>query len=288
MVDWGRENVMAHFLKKDNLGLVTCRQSSSDTWMHSFITNKIVDDSMVSNKTKERGYCFPLYLYSNSTQPNLLIQETRKSNIPKDFIIIFSRTILLKFVPEGIGDLEKTFGPESVFYYAYAIFHSPTYRLRYAEQLKIDFPRLPLTSDKELFKKLVAKGNELVNLHLLGENPFDKSKTIFDDYKEWHTQAVTEKRQEIDWKVIDVRYDEKNRRVYINEGQYFTGIDKEVWQFLIGGYQVCEKWLKDRKKAERSLSADDLKHYMKIIVAIRETIRIMKEIDKLITKWPVE
>ena len=74
----------------------------------------------------------------------------------------------------------------------------------------------------------------------------------------------------------------------MNKGQYFEGVEKEVWEFMIGGYQICEKWLKDRKKAERALSTDDLKHYMKVIVALRETIRVMKEIDQAIPSWPLE
>ena len=194
----------------------------------------------------------------------------------------------LNFIKHGKGDLIRTIGPEDVFYYMYAIFHSPTYRTRYAEQLKIDFPRLPLTSSKELFKTLVAKGNELVNLHLLGENPFDKAKTIFDEPEKWDVKIGGLKLEILeDWKVTEVRYEEKGKRVYVNPGQYFEGIEKEVWDFMIGGYQVCEKWLKDRKKAERKLNTDDLKHYMKIVVSIRETIRIMKEIDEVIPKWPL-
>jgi len=289
MVDWGREKVMTHLLKENNLGLVTCRQSSSNTWMHAFITNRLVDDSMVSNKTKERGYCLPLYIHSESTQPNLLAQESRKPNLSSDFIKKCFEKLGFKFISEGRGDLEKTFGPESVFYYAYAIFHSPTYRSRYAEQLKIDFPRLPLTSDKKLFAQLVALGNELVNLHLLGENPFDKSKTIFDETEKWGVKIGGEKPVNCkDWQVTDVRYEENNNRIYVNPGQYFEGVAREVWEFMIGGYQVCDKWLKERKKAERCLSLDDLKHYMKIIIAMRETIRIMNEIDKIIPKWPME
>jgi hypothetical protein len=136
---------------------------------------------------------------------------------------------------------------------------------------------------------LVAKGNELVNLHLLGENPFDKSKTIFDDSDKWGVSLGGEKPESLeDWKVTEVKYSAKDQRVYVNPGQYFEGVGKEVWEFMIGGYQVCEKWLKDRKKAERCLSLDDLKHYMKIVVSLRETVRIMKEIDQLVPNWPLK
>jgi predicted helicase len=174
-------------------------------------------------------------------------------------------------VEDGTGDLEETFGPEDIFNYAYAVFHSPTYRSRYAEFLKIDFPRLPLTSDKGLFRALVAKGAELVSLHLM-ESP--KLNNLITKY------PVVGPNQ-----VETVRYDEANQRVYINKSQYFAGISPEVWNFHIGGYQVCQKWLKARKG--RTLSYDDLTHYQKIIVALKETIRLMEEIDALIPGWPV-
>ncbi|MFA6458253.1 MAG: type ISP restriction/modification enzyme [Patescibacteria group bacterium] len=201
---------------------------------------------------------------------------------------------LMCSVPHGskspqIRPSDRYFDAEDVFYYTYAVFHSPAYRARYAEQLKIDFPRLPLTSNSRLFKHLVVNGRQLVNLHLLGKNPFDSSPTIFDDTSKWGVKAEDEAPVGTDdWKVTKVEYDPQKQRVYVNAGQYFDGIEKEVWEFMIGGYQVLEKWLKDRKKAERCLSVDDLKHYMKIVVSLRETRRIMQEIDHLIKKWPME
>ena len=84
-----------------------------------------------------------------------------------------------------------------------------------------------------------------------------------------------------------VTYDEKTQRVYINKEQYFVGVPPEVWEFHIGGYQVCHKWLKDHQKAHRTLTYDDLAHYQKIVIALKESIRLMAEIDKLIPGWPV-
>ncbi|MBU1164627.1 N-6 DNA methylase [Patescibacteria group bacterium] len=290
---WGMSHpIMKNFIVDDNnnVGIILCRQVNED-FSHIFIANKLVESSYISNKTKEINNIFPLYIYDdkNSQQASLLSKVgVRVPNLSSNFIKKFSSKLKLNFVSDGKGDLKKIFGPEDIFYYSYAIFHCPTYRSRYAEQLKIDFPRLPLISDKRLFKILGIKGNELVNLHLLGENPFDKSKTIFDSPSKWNVKIGGEKSDNIDdWEVTEVRYNEKEKRVYINKAKYFEGIEKEVWEFMIGGYQVCEKWLKDRKKAERSIK-DELKHYMKIIVSIRETIRIMKEIDKLIPKWPME
>lgn len=171
----------------------------------------------------------------------------------------------LEFLPEGCGDLEKTFAPEDVFAYAYAVFHSPTYRKRYAEFLKIDFPRLPLTSNKELFRKLVALGGELVKIHLLE--------------KDLPNIAVYP--ADGDDKIENIRFEETadgTGKVWINKSQYFEDVPLEVWNFHIGGYQVCQKWLKDRK--DRILNFDDLMHYKKIVAALAETIRLMNEIDE--------
>ncbi len=295
-VAYPRAEVMTH-MRRDNLSLLSCRQLAVDGFQHTFVSKDISERCTVSIKTKEVGYVFPLYLYPEkgeslfvgavgnipaARQPNIDLTIARKiaSNIGAVYYPIAE-------YPTKEGDTRLT--PEEIFYYAYAVFHSPTYRARYAEQLKIDFPRLPLTSDKELFAKLVRFGNELVNLHLLGENPLDKVKTIFDTPEKWEVKIGGTKSEDFeDWKVTEVRYDEKESRVYVNKGQYFEGVEKEVWQFMVGGYQVCEKWLKDRKKAERSLSIDDLKHYMKIVISLRETIRIMSEIDKAIPKWPIQ
>lgn len=137
---------------------------------------------------------------------------------------------------------------------------------------------MPSTSDKKLFAKLAEKGRELVSLHLI-ESP-----------KLSH--FITKYEQPGDHEVKKVHYTEanpkagiKSGRVYINDAQYFEGIPKEVWDFYIGGYQVCEKWLKDRKG--RKLSSDDIDHYQKIVVALNETIRIMAEIDAIIPGWPL-
>lgn len=288
-----RTEIMKHMMNYNNLGLITMKQLVLEgNYNHFGVSNSPIDErTFLSNRGGT--YIFPLYTYHNNPSQLTLLGVgggiVSESNFTDNFIREFSKILVLEYQDNARGNLEQTFGTEDIFYYAYAIFYSPTYRSRYAEQLKIDFPRLPLTSDRELFKKLVQKGNELVNLHLLGENPFDKLKTIFDDTSKWHVKIGGEKPENIeDWKVTEVRYDEKTKRVYVNPNQYFEGIEKEVWEFMIGGYQVLDKWLKDRKKAERVLSPDDSTHYMKIVVSLRETMRIMQEVDKAIPSWPME
>lgn len=163
--------------------------------------------------------------------------------------------------------------PEDIFHYAYAVFHSPTYRQRYDEFLKIDFPRLPLTSDRELFRDLAAKGAELVRYHLLKDIGRSALLTTFPISGDSTVAAQHPK------------YVEAEKRVYINKTQYFEGIEAEVWNFYIGGYQVLEKWLKDRR--DRVLTGDELLHYQKVVVALTNTIRLMDEIDERIPAWPI-
>jgi predicted helicase len=161
--------------------------------------------------------------------------------------------------------------PETIFSYAYAVFHSPTYRARYAEFLKIDFPRLPLTSNYRLFFQLARFGEQLVELHLL-------EKDIESDV------TFPEKGSN---EVETVKYE--NEKVWINKTQYFDNIPETAWNFHIGGYQVLHKWLKDRKG--RTLSFDDLEHYAKVVSALWQTIELMQKIDERIEEnggFPIE
>ncbi len=211
------------------------------------------------------------------------------------FVADFAEKLGLEFVPDGRGDLEATFGPEDVFDYIYAVFHSPSYRERYAEFLKIDFPRVPLTSDREKFRKLVRLGGELVALHLLespllarpatrypvvGDNRVEKGYPKYFAPGEEVGPGSGSKGGDGDGAVLEVG------RVYINKSQYFEGLPPQVWEFQVGGYQVCDKWLKDRRG--RQLSYDDLTHYQKVVVALKETIRLMEEVDSAVGEWPLE
>lgn len=116
---------------------------------------------------------WPLYIYPDNKRHSFFDDEVgdapggRRPNIAQDFVAGFATRLKMSFISDGKGDRTETFGPEDVFDYMYAIFHSPTYRSRYAEFLKIDFPRLPLTSKPELFRTLCALGSELVSLHLM-------------------------------------------------------------------------------------------------------------------------
>ena len=289
-VVWRIRNEVMQHMQQSNLALHLCRQTSIPDWAHILVTNTLTDDCYVSNKTAERGYTVPLYLYPTA-KTDLFDDRApgkRRPNLAPEFIADFSARLQLDFVPDGCGDLRKTFGPEDVFHYAYAVFHSPTYRSRYAQFLKIDFPRLPLTSNQELFRNLCALGGKLVKLHLLEEipptPPLTKGGSAAGGFAVRYPAAG-------DNKVENVRYTEPGAdgtpgRVWINSAQYFEGVPPEVWNFHVGGYQVCHKWLKDRKG--RQLSYDDLTHYQRIVAALAETLRIQSEIDNAIGEWPIQ
>ena len=165
------------------------------------------------------SFQFPLYIYSTpeETAGTLFaqIEVTRKANLAPAFIKALSEKLGLQFIPDGKGDLKTSFGPEDVFHYAYAIFRSPTYRSHYAEFLKIDFPRLPLTSDKKLFARLMTKGESLVNLHLLKTPKVDEFITSYPVAG----NNVVEKVQYAPHPALSQR--KRGAKVWINSSQYF-------------------------------------------------------------------
>ncbi|GBO56193.1 adenine specific DNA methyltransferase [Pseudanabaena sp. lw0831] len=265
-----RGEVMDHLFQNNNIALCTNRQVNND-FRHIFATENITDGNSVSLETRERTYIFPLYLYPTNT-PTLFETEPtnsphgRRPNLAPEFINELSQKLSLEFFPDGKGDQVKTFAPEDIFNYIYATFHSPTYRQRYAEFLKIDFPRVPITTNKQLFWELATKGDRLVQLHLMKETGTEISSYPIDGSN----------------LVEQVKYNETQQQIWINDQQYFANIPNHIWNFYIGGYQVCQKWLKDRKG--RELSFDDLVHYQNIISILGETIEIMSDIDQTITK----
>lgn len=280
VADRPRLNVMQHLLRP-NLAFNIVRQTKAAAWRHVVVSDKPTPAIFV--EIKDGSNVFPLYLHDIEKKKRgdwgkaitmALFEspagyQTRRPNLSPAFLKVLAEK--LKLPQDGLHGLPKGITPEDIFHYAYAVFHSPTYRTRYAEFLKIDFPRLPLTSNVKLFRALAGKGAELVALHLM------ESPKLSDFITEFPAKGSNE--------VEKVQYTDKDKRVWINTEQYFSGVPKAVWEFHIGGYQVCDKWLKDRK--DRKLDIDDINHYQKIIVALSETIRLMSEIDSLIPRWPL-
>jgi len=275
-MDYPRRELKQHVENKDNLCLNIVRQTKAAYWQHAMVTDKPAPAVFV--EIKDGSSVFPLYLYPDGKGDLMDEAEAhsiqgRRANLAPELIQIYAASLNLVYVEDKTGDLEKTFGPEDIFYYTYAIFHSPTYRNRYATFLKIDFPRLPLTSDQALFRRLCVLGAELTALHLM-----ERDAPAIASYPVAGTHRVDA-----------VRYAEPTDatlgRVWINTTQYFQGIPPEVWNFHIGGYQVLAKWLKDRKG--RVLNFDELIHYQRIVATLQRTLQIQQAIDEAIGEWPI-
>lgn len=252
MVDWGRYEIMPCFFKMNNLGLVIGRQGAvvgGMEWNLVYATNQIIDFNIFY---RGGGLAFPLYTFVKIGE----LQEKRPNLNPKIYADI------KKKIPKVT--------PESLFDYIYAVLHSPAYRQRYAEFLKSDFPRIPYPQDEKTFNALAKLGGEIRALHLM------EAKTL-DDFVTGYPVGG-------DHEVVKPRWEDTDKkaglgRVHINPQQYFDRVPKTAWEFFIGGYQPAQKWLKDRQG--RNLTMDDIRHWQRVIVALSETDRLMREIDKV-------
>jgi len=266
-----RYPLMRHMLQP-NICLITIRRLEvGGGFEHTFCADQL--SVLHSISMKEGNFVFPLFAYPDEAEPQglLLSESERLPNFGSGFLKSLVATLGL--TPGGKWNLPAGLTPEAIFHYAYAVFHSPGYRSRYAEFLKIDFPRLPLTGNLELFRALARLGGEFTAMHLMESPKLAQPNTEFIGGR--HPEV-----EKISW---------SKNTVWIDKAQTtgFKGVREDVWNFHIGGYQVCEKWLKDRKG--RKLTKDDIEHYQKIIVALSETIRLMAEIDKVIDEhggWP--
>ena len=253
-----RESVMKHMLHS-NIGLCTVRINSRDNEFTYFVTDKIVDKTILSSK--DNANVFPLYLYQENMGKEERIVNFKKEEYDKiaeglNYLPCYDDNILV----DPTSDYNGVLYPQDLFDYIYAVLHSPSYRERYKEFLKIDFPRIPYPTDWEKFRDMVEKGEELRLLHLMEDIP---SKTGI-------TFPVAGSLQ------VDC-YRWQDNRVYINSEQYFEGVPESAWNFFIGGYQPAQKWLKDRKGL--TLTFEDVKHYGNIIYVLQQTEQIMQEID---------
>ena len=280
-VDYGRPQIMNHLINHQNIALLWTRPMSPSYEFSVLVADVPVDQSAVGNKAAGAGgtYVAPLYEYSDVKQEPELGEGgserlgSRRANMSDECVRAISEVTGLSYCTDGSGDLSSTFGPEDVLHFAYAVFHAASFRVRYREFLKRDVPRLPLPRERLLFAELVALGQVLTTVHLLSSPLLDRPFTSVVGGP--HLEVV-----HVGW---------ANDTVWLDKRQTigFRGVREEVWQFQIGGYQVCSKWLKDRKG--RTLSRDDIAHYQRIVVALSETIRLMKEIDGVIEEhggWP--
>ncbi len=248
-----RKEVM-HNMLHENLALLSCRQQNRTGFYHALVSDVIVESCIVSDKTREIAYLFPLYLYPDEDlYNNSNGKYERQVNIDPKILEILKKAY------------KKDPAPEEVLYYIYAVLYSNKYRGMYGEFLKSDFPRIPLCRDYKAFRAMGKLGRKLVDLHLTKSPKLNKPVAKFEGKGDNLVQNVV--------------YEEKKKLVWINAGRHFGPIAKDVWEYQIGGYQVLAKWLKDKKG--RRLSLDDIKHYCRVATAVKETTAIQKQIDSV-------
>nr|WP_315133262.1 type ISP restriction/modification enzyme [uncultured Flavobacterium sp.] len=267
--------VLGNF-SKENYALISGKQGQAVggmQWNLSFITNSISDQNIYY---RGGGTVFPLYLYPETTAQQTLDGNTERTpNLNPEIVKEIAEGLGYYFSPEKPDynlQTEETnqLYPIDILDYIYAVLHSPTYREKYKEFLKIDFPRVPYPKNPRQFIDLVDLGSQLREIHLL-ESPIVEQ--YITQYPEDGDNVVTKPTFA---KVQNFGKGEVGN-VYINHTQYFANVPEVAWNFYIGGYQPAQKWLKDRK--DRELSYEDILHYQKIIVALSETHRIMQAID---------
>ena len=260
---------------ENNVALLTSRNSQNPAFSSVFCTRHVSE--MKTAESTRASYCFPLFMCSSDDAEREHDQSARV-NLSQGFTRALQSALQ--------GGRSEELKAEHVFFFIYSILHSPNYRSRHAEFLSVGFPRIPLPRSADLFSDLARLGGELVSHHLM-ESP--KLNDVVTTYTGQKNPTVGRAGWSDGTAWLDAR------RTNAREGHRaiepgvvgFTGVPAEVWNFEIGGYQVCHKWLKDRKG--RTLSNDDITHYQKIVVALDETIRIMDGIDRAIEShggWP--
>jgi predicted helicase len=252
-----RPEVMRHMLAGENLALITPKQHKDE--FGAFSTDTIGAHKSVA--AYDINYYFPLYLYLTADRGDLFAHHESSERQPN-------------LNPKILSALAKEYGcdptPEEMFNYVYAVLYASEYRKKYAEFLRMDFPRVPFTTDVAVFKKLAELGKRLSALHLLKSPELDPPACRFQGEGDGRIAKG---------KKAGLRYEPSKKRVYINATQYFAPVPDAIWTYRVGGYQVCEKWLKDR--LERRIGVDDIRAYCRIVTAIKLTIDLQQKINEL-------
>ncbi len=279
-----RPEVMRHMLVGSNIGIICCRQMSQldEEWSLVGSTRLPIESCTISNKTKEINYLFPLWRYQDAKQT---------PNLSPSFAVALQSALHLAPTDYRSEDTAAPLHAEKIFHYIYAVLHSPAYRQRYAAFLRTDFPRIPIPGSRAVFDALAQLGSQLVQWHLL-EHP-DASKIIATSARpvsataffgtDFSLQKVAERGKALADLSGDVG------KVFINASSGFANVRQGVWQHTIGGYQVLHKWLDDRRKAGRSLSPDDITHWLRVYAALEATQTLMQQVDTAIDAhggWP--
>jgi len=253
-----RPEIMDNLLH-NNIAIISTKILSSQNYKHAFISKIIGDKCFISNKGKESNYYFPLWIYKKENDPITLDSFSDKDDVKTSNIN--------EEIKEKLEETyKKQINYEDVFYYIYSILYSNIYREKYIEFLKIDFPKIPFTNNYKIFIELSNIGKTLIDLQVQWIFKLDNLNSRF----EGKTGNGV---------IKNIKYDIKNKNLFINETQYFTNIEPDVYNYFIGSYQVLNKWLKDKKGQQ--ITIQDINYFIKIIKVLEETIGIQKEIDRI-------
>lgn len=304
-----RKPVLQHMILTNNIGLIVNRQVNN-SFQHALVTRCLIDTCTLSSATRETAYIFPLYIIKNPTlgNPSLFNKEV-SPNLSRNFVEGF-RKLLHPSHPHHTDLTNDEIDPSFIFSYIYSILYSQIYRSRYEDFLKGDFPRIPVPNSWELFQALSELGNKLASLHLVEASEqyaissfFDKTSSSWLNNSRDNCHFIIDTLsfsgpeqsvvRRVGWSNDTVWIDAA--RTNAREGHVaeipgtcgFHGVSEDVWNYNIGGYQICYKWLKDRK--DRILTAGDITHYYQIVIALAETIQIRAKIDEVICLhggWP--
>ena len=261
LIDRPRFEIMRHMLQS-NMAMLLPRRASE--WHHALVTDTLAVDVAISSASREANYLFPLYLYDDENPGKKRSSATIMMLFePKEDYGTKKPNLSPHLVSKLTESYKRTPSPDLVFFYAYAVLYSNTYRAKYAEFLRADFPRIPFTANHKLFNKMAGYGQNLVEWHLLNSRDIE---------------LLAAKVQGGGSNKIEKIWHEKNK-VYINEDRYFESVPLKIWEYQVGGYQVCDKWLKDRK--EKTMSLEDVKQYCWIVTALKKTMDIQEKIDAI-------
>ncbi|HUT33143.1 MAG TPA: type ISP restriction/modification enzyme [Planctomycetota bacterium] len=255
-----RPEVMRHMLQ-DNLALITSRMTKGEDFRHAHVSSTLVEKICMSPRTSNNGFVFPLYVSPETDRNDLFAQHMPSERQPN----LHPKVMLALAAAHG-----RQPTPEGILHYIYAVLHAPAYRTKYTQFLRLDFPRIPFTKDGELFGSFAKLGERLTELHLLRSPELEPASAQFGGQGDGKVAKG---------KKAGLRYDPDDQRVYINGNEHFAPVPQAVWEYRVGGYQVCEKWLKDRR--DRHLSMEEIKTYCRIVTALGLTIQIQQALDKL-------
>ena len=258
-----RWDIMRHMRRPNNIGMILLRQLSCASFQHAWVTRCPIDENTISRKTREYNYLFPLFLELEEGQ---LTSEGQRVNLGPRIQNALKSGPKLSLTTGIRGDFKKTIGPQDIFFYVYGILNSPEYRAKYFNELRIDFPRVPIFSDATVIKSVSELGERMAKYHLL---EFEMTECESIKFPVRGTNIVE-----------NAEYDENLNGFRINDTQYFSPITHEEWQYKVGGHEVLRAFFDDRRG--RQLTSEEIRSIRQMVVSVRKTIELARQIDSVL------